>query len=339
VKGRQPVKIIIAVLYVFLISSCAPFTRFSIQVLEPAEITLPSYIKNITFINMSYLLSEEDLRRNESEISHYELYVLDSAINNKFFEGLITGINESPRFTVIYDEIITDRRSDTLNSIKPLDRDQLYAFNKTMTADALISLENYRARDTYSYHFASEVEDWMIYLQINSVTAWSTYDLHTMKLIDYHIVQDTIRWYEYEADYLPGLLDAFREAAYSSGYRYSRRIIPEWYDAERYLYSSGQRVMRRAIKLALSGKWEEAGQVWGCLYSTGNAKIKAKAAFNLAVKYESEDRLDEALEWAERSSEILPEKNTLEYINLLQSRQLKRRKLSEQMIDKPDRVE
>jgi hypothetical protein len=160
-----------------------------------------------------------------------------------------------------------------------------------------------------------------------------------MELIDYHVAKDTIRWYEYEADYLPGLLDAFREAAFSSGYRYSRRIIPEWYDAERYLYSSGPKEMRRAITLALSGKWEEAGQTWGYLYNTGNVKTKAKAAFNLAVKNESEDKLDEALQWAERSCELLPEKHTLEYVNLLQSRQLKRRKLSEQMIDKPDRQE
>jgi hypothetical protein len=341
VHGVQTIKTGLIASFCILITSCAPYTQFTIQVLEPAKITFPSYIQSIALINRSYNLSVEDFNSNEEEISQYELFVLDSAMNNKFFEGLTTGLQESPGFDRVTAEVIQYRRYDTVNYLKILDSIQLNEIKRHTIADALISLEYYAAKDTLSIFYDDYEGYWVVDLVIISGTSWIVYDLHNEGILDNYIQKDTLSWNQhvYFLDEAitgpPHMLEAFREAAFADGYKYSRRITPGWFDAERYLYRSGPGEMQQAAKLAISGNWDDAGVIWEDLLHSEKIKTRAKAAFNLAVKSEGEDKLDEAVRWAEKSIELYPEKHTVEYLNLLLMRELKKNTLSRQIYGDP----
>lgn len=320
-----------------LVTSCTPYTQFTIQVLEPAPITLPPQIRSVAFINRSNKLSEDELRRNEKEVSRYELFVLDSAINNKFFEGLQHGIRESARIDEIYTEIISERKSDSAVRTNLLDSLRLDEHRRKVHADALISLEYYSAKDSIRIYFDDYEGIWQVYLEITSRTFWVVYDLQTNKYLDTFVQNDTMSWYDDQyvledaITAMPRLLEAFREAAFTTGYKYSHRIVPSWYDTDRYVYRSGSKEMKQAANLVSSGNWNGAAAIWKELAGSGNTRTMAKAAFNLAVRCEGEDNLKEAIKWAEKSFEIYPDKSAMEYINLLLLRELKRNKLLKQI--------
>jgi len=337
VNGKLTTEAILFLTILFLLTSCAPYTQFTIQVLEPAAVTLPPTVRSIAFINRSDSLTEETLRRNRSQVSPYELFVLDSAINNKFFEGLMTGIRESDRFTEVNADIFSNRRSVKTGVKKILDSTQLRNVKSIVPADILISLEDYSARDSFDIYYDSWEENWAVNLVILSNTKWLIYDLQTNSVLDSYIQHDTLSWHENqyalndEITVLPRLLEAFREAAFTTGYKYSRRIIPAWFDVERYLYGSGPMGMKRAANMAISGDWDNASAIWEELVRSGKKRAMAKAAFNIAVRNESEDKLEEAVRWAQKSFDLYHSGPAMDYINLLLLRELKKERLTKQI--------
>ena len=75
--------------------------------------------------------------------------------------------------------------------------------------------------------------------------------------------------------------------------------------------------------MAQSGNWEGAAKQWELLLDQDErTKIRAKAYNNLAIKYEISDELSTALEYANKSYSLRPEKYILDYINILLLREL-----------------
>ncbi|MCK5465663.1 MAG: hypothetical protein KAI95_21690, partial [Bacteroidales bacterium] len=60
--------------------------EISIQVIEPAKITLPAYVNQVAFLNHSYVPKYHN--EDTSGLSQKEIYILDTVINNQVFRGL-----------------------------------------------------------------------------------------------------------------------------------------------------------------------------------------------------------------------------------------------------------
>ena len=332
-RGNANLRYNIILIVPLLWVGCSPMAEISIQVIEPAKITLPPYVNQVAFLNHSYFpKSQPD---DTSGLSQKEIYILDTVLNNQIFRGLQDGLNESPLFDLDSIHIIQFRRNDTNNFLAPLSRDQILAVKESEQAEAMISLEYYRIKDTigmFEYLF-----DYMAYRQIITNTVWRIYDLSRDSVFDESILKDTTDWFNIREDTysaiesLPEFINSIRTAGYSAGLKYGQRISPSWFEVPRFYYTSGGKGMREAGKLAATRDWKGAAEIWKELAYHENEKIAIKACFNMALVCELEDLLIPALDWAIKAYFKKQDPVTKDYIDQLKVRYEKQKVLKTQL--------
>jgi hypothetical protein len=325
--------------------------EISIEVLVPAEITIPPDVQSVTFVNRSYMpwlaKSPNDTLRRPTD----ELFIIDSLLNNKFFLGVFDAVNSSPLFNIEECNIIPLRRRDPVRFPEPLSEFELYSIADTIQSDGIICLEGYRITDTLAltsdwerYYYDEDNEVYLddetysnIIFYVEGTLQWRIYDVLIPRIIDEFISTDTIEWtasgilIQEALNELPEVVDGYREYAYQRGYDFGMRISPTWTQVRRFYFISGNRNMRKAAEYANTGKWEEAADIWKKESDSDNKKFTAKAAFNLALYSERKDLLVPAIDWATKSYEILNEKYTKTYIDILEQRKLNKLKLEQQI--------
>ena len=317
----------------FLVSGCNPLAEITIQVMEPGSVTIPPHINKVSFINRSTQPYLSDL--DSVPWTREELYILDTIINYRIFKGIKDALNQSPMFDLGTIYVLQVRRSDTNQSLEPLNSIQLDQVSRHNDPDALISLEYYKVYG--NREFAYTDVDITAILEISSETYWRIYDMVLDTILDEHILKDTIIWQEYgvtpEIAYnkLPLVTDALREAGHHSGYAYGTRISPKWVDEYRYYYIGTGKEMREAAVLASTKGLSWASGIWRRLAYGENKRLAAKASFNMALVCEMEDLIDPALEWAAKSYMIKSHSFTHEYIRLLEKRKAEQERLSIQL--------
>ena len=317
----------------FLFSGCTPLAEVTIQVMEPAQITLPPYIKNVSFINRSYLpsLMEPDTGTWTVE----ELHILDTIINYRTFEGIAEALNQSPLFDLGSISVLQGRRTDTTNFLSPLNHYQLEMVAKKQDPDALVSLEHYKLEGFRELGY-TEV-DYTAILRFYSETCWRIYDMAEDTIIDEHMLHDTLIWEEFGESHktafnkLPIVTDALREAGHHAGFTYGLRISPSWSNELRYYHIGKRKEMKNAAQEALAEEWDESAEIWRKLAYRKNKRMASLASFNMALVCEMKDLIDAALEWAAKSYLIKKHKFTKEYIELLEMRKADQDKLNVQL--------
>ena len=276
-----------------------------------------------------------------------DLYILDTIINNKFFLGVFDGLNSSPLFNLEEPTAIQIRRNDSTRFPEPLSEDVLRTITDTLYTDALICMEGYQVKDSTvalkSWDLTWYFEDYYFHdvgvvFFVEGTILWRIYDgLHGM-IIDEFRTTDTMEWTAYgDGDIedfmneLPEVVDAYREYAYQRGYDLGMRISPSWSQVRRFYFITGSQNIRKAAELVSNGKWEEAAALWKKETDSNNPKIAAKTRFNMALYSERKDLLIPAIDWATKSYEVIQEKYTKTYINILEKRKLNKLKLQEQI--------
>lgn len=316
-----------------LLVGCSPMAEISIQVIEPAKITLPPYVNKVAFANHSYLPEYKD--EDTIGLSRKEIYILDTVINNQVFLGLQDGLNESPLFDLDSIHILQFRRSDTIDFLAPFTEDQLRLINDSEQAEALISLEYYRIKDTIG--MIEYLMDFMAFRQMITHMVWRIYDLSRNSVFDEYMQKDTTDWYMLENDTylamesLPEFITSLRTASYKAGLKYGERISPTWFEVPRFYYKSGGKEMKKAGKMAASLEWKGAADIWKKLAYQEDPRTAAKASFNMALVCEIEDLLIPALDWAIKSYFIKQDRVTKEYIDQLKVRYMKQKEVKNQL--------
>ncbi len=332
-RGNANLRNNIILIIVLLLVGCTPMAEISIQVIEPAKITLPAYVNQVAFLNHSYVPKYHN--EDTSGLSQKEIYILDTVINNQVFRGLRNGLNESPLFDLDSIHIIQFRRNDTSNFLEPLTGDQIHAIKQSEQAEALISLEYYRIQDTITMD--TYQLDLMANRRIISHTVWRIYDLYLDSIFDEYMLKDTTDWFVIGYDTysimesLPEFINSLRTASYSAGLRYGQRISPSWFVVPRFYHISGGEAMREAGKKAASRDWKGAAEIWKKLAYQENEKTAAKACFNMALVCEMEDLFIPALDWAVKSYLIKQNPVTREYIDQLKVRYRKQKVIKIQL--------
>jgi hypothetical protein len=335
----------IVIIIFLLLLSCDTVREISIEVLVPAEVTIPENIQSVAFVNRSYT---PWLARNPEDTLYRpkeDLYILDTIINNKFFIGLFDALNSSPLFNLEDPITFQFRRSDSSRFPDPLSVENLRYITDSLYTDAIISLEGYRVSDSLTvwdqsndiwlepdYYFIEYKFDYIV----EGTMQWRIYDGIYGILIDEFITTDTTEWTVYgdsegAINELPEVVDAYREYSYQRGYDFGMRVSPSWSQVRRFYFITGNKNIRKAAELAFSEKWEAAAGLWKQESSSSDPKIGAKAAFNLALYSEKKDLLIPAIDWATKSYELVQEKYTKTYIEILEKRKLNKLKLERQI--------
>jgi hypothetical protein len=336
----------IAIVFLYL-AACDTVRELSIEVLVPAEVTMPEYIQSVAFVNRSYNPWLARDPHDTLDRPPEDLFILDTIINNKIFLGLFDALNTSPLFNLEDPAAFQFRRIDSVRFPDPLSEEYLKSLADKINADALICLEGYKATDSlgtwddwdYPWYDPNDYSlgDHRVVFYVEGTILWRIYDILNGIIIDEFSETDTMKWSAYgyfieEAVYeLPEVVDGYREYAYQKGYDFGMRISPSWSQVRRFYFIAGNKTIRKAAEFAYEDHWDEAAELWKQESNSDNPKIAAKAAFNLALYSEKKDLLIPAIDWATKSYDHIHEKYIKTYIEILEQRKLNKLKLQRQI--------
>jgi hypothetical protein len=288
------IKLFLSFLVLLLVVSCSPTSWLKLDIISPAEFTFPDTGK-ITILNASYLPSVLKNKSNLiTQIPENEQYIFDTLIITNLFNGLFSVLNESPNEylrNADYEEI---RTIDTSNFSGPLANAGVDYLCKSLDTRFLVSFEYYEFNRSESKEVDGEY--WQKNLEIPYKVIWRIYNIDGV-LLHQFFDTDTYYWVEnYNAYPLPELPDALREVFFATGEKFAKRISPYWITISRAYYL-----------LSKAGNDISLDRDQLLILKDGKRKKQAfKACYNLAILSESEDKLQEAIDWLNKANEIYP---------------------------------
>lgn len=338
---------LLAVIPALLLSNC--MSSVSVQVMRPADITLPEHINKIAVINRS--LSDKDnklLNVVEGALTGEGLF-MDRFGSEECLGGLSDVLVESPRFDVIKPVNVELKGTGTSAFPKPLSWDEVTRICAENNADALALLEAFDSDSDIDVEMEkSESKDkagnvivnieHLADMKMKVTSGWRIYDPKTKVIIDEHKASDyqsfnAMGKTEEEAiSHLTPKRDAVNRTGYYAGKQYGYRIAPMWIRVSRSFYAKGSDGMKTAARKAHTNNWDGAAEIWKGLAERSNVeKLKGRASYNMALASEINGKMDIALMWARKSYEDYGNKRARSYVRTLEQRKADEERLKEQV--------
>ena len=312
------------ILFFLLISfsSCSSMNRFLIEVQEPASVTIPVSAQNVLILNNTTTQPETfeiEITLDEKPIPEAYSSSLDSMVWSAI-DKIADVLNESNFFNTIaiYRKPI---RNDTewlsLNNLSP---EQQYDFYDNENIDALFVIEQLLFNLKEDIKIINSSPDYskqnaFVVLRAYGIITCSMYTYGNEKPLITFQVSDSI--FENSLVYnnsitlfklTPYLI--LKELSRILGNKAAKRFIPTWNTKERILFVGYNSRMREAAVYATKSRWANAESIWITeLGKKSKPTKKAKITYNLAVVNEVQDKLEQAMEWAQKSKEYLKNAN------------------------------
>jgi len=309
-----------SILFLLLLtcSSCSSLYKFSIDVQEPAPVTLPVSAQNVLILdNTTVQPKNYGINRafnGQSLPTDYPLS-LDSTVWSATDE--IAGVLSDSHFfntIAVYKEPL-GLKTEWL-SVNALSSEEQSDFYDNENYDALLVIdrllfsvnENVKKMQSYSY---SDQTAGFVDLRIDGVLTCSMYfhgkekPLTTFSVSDSLFVKsiiegDSITFFKGIPEYV------LHELSRQLGDQAAKRFIPTWNTVERILFTNYSARMQEATGYAANRKWANAESIWNTELEKRTKPLdKAKISFNLAIANEMQDKLDSALEWAQKAKGLL----------------------------------
>ena len=335
-----------SILFIILLASCGGIRDMRVQVMRPALITVPQDIQSIAILNRSIPTAKGSL---ESMVSG-EKPLQDKELSNECLRGLSETLFTSNRFVVKqveYTMDASDPKSLTFGNV--LDWATVDSICERLKVNGLLVLEYF---DTDFTIFnpagtAAQAVQGVLTGSQTTVEVTGTATASAGFRVYYaqkHIVsyEDHFRWKKvwrqrstnaFEA--IAKLIkrnQALMDVSYITGREFAMNIVPLYYWEPRDMYKGKKGEMAKGERQALSKDWEGALKTWTYVYEThGKAKIRAKAAFNMALCHEVLGNLDEAQKWASTSYVEGGKKPALQYSEIMDRRVREQARLKEQL--------
>lgn len=333
-------------LILIILGSCAGTRDMRVQVMRPALITVPQEIKTIAILNRSIPTSRAGF---EGAVSG-ETPVQDKELSQECIRGLSETLNTSNRFSVKrveYTMDASDPKSLTFGA--PLDWATVDSICQLLEVQGLLVLEYFDTDFTINNPAgtAAQAVQGVVTGQNTSVEVSGTATAsagfrvyyaqkHTIAYEDHFTFK---KWWRQRANNVVEAIAklikrnaALMDVSYATGEDFAMNIVPLYYWEHRDLYKGKKGDMERAERQALAKDWEAALKTWSYVYeTTGKSKIRAKAAFNMALSHEVLGNLAEAQKWAGTAYIEGGKKPMLNYAEILDRRVREQDKLKEQL--------
>ncbi len=333
-----------------LLSACYTVSTIETEVLNPAEKAFPSDIYNVGVLSRMdvTLKNYSDKIDKETKIA----FERDSMILNNAIVGLLDGLAESPRFEAFAikpPRVLGGERSDLSNE---LSWGLIESLAQKDGLDMIISLTAANFEDTVWRRKDRNNENLPLIFRgdsdfLKEITSsgyseayimfphlyWRIYDLRN-KTVEKFVQIDTLYYPPGPNDGYPSgkvIINYLYENLGDAGYKYSKIIAPYWTTEGRAWYPVGDIYFIEAGELAENGNWAEASEIWRKFAYSENRKLAAKASFNMAVASEMLDKIDLAIEWAQRAEDLGLDYYPKYYLKTLKKRQKQRALLDSQM--------
>ncbi len=306
--------------------ACKTEAYLTIEVLQPAEINMPLKMKNVAVVTHGPDQVYNPLIKNSEQeklLKDIEKYSTDAS--RAYVDGLSDILYSSPRYDIKEPALINIERNIYSNELPPMDWDDVADICREKEAEGLLSLEHYSLIDSSAVFYLSKYYQYYAFYRLVNVSLWRVYLPSEKVITDEYISRDTLYWEGFGTtprralDDIPYTSDAVQISCYEAGNKYGLRIAPIWNKTGRTYYVSGNKNFRKAYKHVKNDEWMKAADLWKN-HLNSNKSIAYKAAYNLALVAEVNDKLELAKEWAEKSYEIKKDPKTKEYIKKLDKR-------------------
>lgn len=295
--------LLIPFLLSLLLASCSSVHYFTIETLEPAEVTFPKDVKTVLIVNnavpqpedMGITVSYRKAPANPKIKTDSAIFVATRSIGE--------AIAASPFFEDVrlYEKAYNEH--GTFQKDSRMSQSEVEELCELNESDAVISLD-------HLYFSVTKT--------IDDQDPQSLYPLGSIKVIYSSVVRahiperisplatmqvvDSLFFYD-EGSLLPSIAEAISMSAEYMGEVTSNLFIPNWQEDNRLIYRySNSTTWKNASAYAYQGKWKLAANIWEELYNkTKSEKKLARIATNLAIANELSDDLPKAAEWVEKA--------------------------------------
>ncbi len=336
------------ILLILLAIFCSCKTQLLyINVVQPAPVTLPAYIKSAGVINRS--LPSEQTRKVDiiDKVLSLEGANLDKEGAEASIAGLTDELIRNNRFSNVKPLTNIDLRSVGLGLFPPpLDWEFVAKTCSENQVDALFTLELFDTDTKISYAArktgiktplgvipALEHQADML---TTVKTGWRIYDPAGKNILDEFAVNRDITFSGrginpvVAAAALIGRKQAVKEVGMKAGQLYAQRLLPFELRVNRDYYVKGTNNFKIAKRKAQTGNWDQAGELWNKETTNPKTKIAGRACYNMAIISEINGDLDLAVKWAQKSYEDYNNRLALRYIDILNYRRNSNRILESQ---------
>jgi hypothetical protein len=339
-------KIIFSLSASLILISCKT-QQLSLTVVEPAPVTIPSYVKSVGVINRSIPTEETRSADALERVFTLEGVNLDKDGAMESINGLSEELLNNTRFDEVKKLIdINFRTSALVEFPEPLTWDIVGQICNETKTDALFSLEKF---DTDT-HLNVSTRNVNIKTPLGSIpgiefqadmstlvkSGWRIYDPSSKVILDEYTDNESVTSSGRgvnplaAASALMGRKEAVKQVSNRAGHDYATRIIPYSLRVTRDYYVKGTDNFKMARRKAELGKWNDAGLLWEKETKNSSSKIAGRACYNMAIINEINGDLDSALKWAQKSYEDTNNKLALDYVRILENRKYENDLLKEQ---------
>lgn len=320
-----------------LCTSCAT-NYLTMNVQEPAPVTMPGHIKKVGVINRS-LSDKGNILNNVDQALSLEFKNLDKEGSESCISGLENELKKNSRFDLVK-FLPVDLKSPGAGVFPAqLSWEDAAGMCRDLKVDALYVLEMYDTDTKISYathnttvktplgevpaieHEAtmviSVIYGFRIYDGINKVIIDEFRDTRSLTFTGRGINPAAA------AGALLGRKDAVKQLSLQLGEDYAKNIIPYWIRVSRDYYVKGTDNFKIAKRRAQAGDWDGAAEMWLKETNHPKAKVTGRACYNMAIINEINGNLDEAIRWAQKSYTDYNNKLALDYLRILKNRKSK----------------
>lgn len=307
---------------------CACLPKAHMEVLQPAEVAVAHHIETVAVVD----------RSGAKNVGEGLLGVLEGAVTGESIgadtdgragavEGMVAILQASPQFSVVQ-----PMRSDLDSSLfnKPMSWPEAKALCATYACQGVVALESFDSDGSTSVAQLGDGEDTTFEATRRTTvrSSWRLYDVENKQIIDERFNESYSESVSHEAETedaarsgLPSDNQLVHDFGYISGEVYGRRIAPNYIWVTRTYFGGGNARMKEAKQLARSGSWDQAEVLWREVFrGATDPKLKAKAAYNVAVSHEVKGELHKAAGWQEKALDAWAKGTIVTYGAVLQGR-------------------
>ena len=289
---------------------------------EPAPVTLPVSAQNVLILDNTAIQPKDyaiDRALNGQSIPTDYPLSLDSMIWSATDE--IAGVLSDSHFfntIAVYKEPLgLNAEWLSANELSPEEQSDFYDnenYDALLVIDRLVFSVKEDVKKMQKIFLPEEMINGFVDMRVDGIITCSMYVYGKEKplkaitvsdsLFTKSIVEgDSIIFFKEIPEYM------LHELSRQLGNQIAKLYIPTWNTVGRIFFTGYDARMQEATSYAANRKWTNAKSIWTTELGKKTKPLdKAKIIFNLAVADEMQDKLDSALEWAQKAKELLNDK-------------------------------
>ena len=348
--------ILVSIATVLLFSSCASTNELTIPVTQPATVYLPNSVQNIGIVDRSIPSDKNKTFDEIDKILSIEGKNLDREGAQHAVAALKEELAVTERFGAVQQLEDVPLRSPGMGvHPAPLSWEKVEEICDQFGIDALFTLSFFDTDTKVDYStvpvtlkgpLGTEIPGVEHRAQVSTLikTGWRIYDPAQKVIRDECVEFNTamsrgaginpIRAVEAIANRKEAVL----QISQALGRRYATRLFPYKTRVRRDYFVRGTENFKKGMRLARTGYWNRAAELWEAELNHSNDKIAGRACYNMAIINEINGDLDAAVEWASRSYSEYRIRRAWDYVNVLERRIRSEQALQRQLEEQSQKI-